>query len=118
MKPSKKAILLANAFSEILNDWIPDKLFEVNLRNKEKSYIDGGFCATHDFCDPSQAMIDAFKKLYGYEPSTQNQQHLNLIGKAWILAKDNEFKQLSTNTLKYDYRLVIQQNKGLGWEDV
>lgn len=87
-RPSAK---LANAFSTILNEWIPEKIFEVNLRNMEPSY--NGCCATHDFCDPNQAMIDAFKKLYGKEPSIHNKMHNSVINESWNLAKANKFKQ-------------------------
>lgn len=87
---SKKVIELANAFSGVLNQWIPEKLFEVNLRNKEASYV--GCCATHDFCDPNQAMIDAFTSVFGREPSAKNQKDNLLINNAWNIAKDSQFK--------------------------
>lgn len=61
MYHNETTIALANAFSGVLNEWIPDKLFEVNLRNKEASYA--GCCATHDFCDSNMAMAEAFQKV-------------------------------------------------------
>lgn len=90
----KKHILLANEFSKILNEWIPEKLFEVNQRNKEPRYIASGCCATHDFCDPNQAMIDAFTNLFGKEPSARNQKQNTLINNAWAAAKQAQFKQI------------------------
>ena len=89
---NKKAIELANNFSRVLNEWIPEKLFEVNLRNKEKSYSEGGFCATHDFCDPNQAMINAFVSVFGREPAALNKKDNALINKAWNMAKAAGFK--------------------------
>lgn len=87
----KKAILLAKEFSKILNSWIPDKLFEVNLRNKEAYYIEHNLCATHDFCDSNQAIINAYKNLYGSDPSLRNKKQTALINKAWNIAKENKF---------------------------
>jgi hypothetical protein len=95
MRKLTKAELLANGFSEIINDWIPDKMYEINLRNKEPQYKTRNWCATHDFCDPNQAMIDAFKKLYNKELSTTNKKHLELINHAWNLAKTNDFKPIN-----------------------
>lgn len=88
----KKSIILANAFSAVLNEWIPEKLFEVNLRNKEPRYA--GCCATHDFCDSNQAMIAAFVKIFGKEPSVRNQKHNDITNNAWALAKEAQFKQI------------------------
>jgi hypothetical protein len=90
-KPSSKVIALSNAFSAIIREWVPDKVFEINQRNKEPYYIDNGLCATHDFCDPNQAIINAFKQVYDKEPSVQNEQHNLLIIRAWNLSKSIGF---------------------------
>lgn len=87
---SKKTIKLSNAFSAILNEWIPEKLAEVNRLNKE--HAGDNCCATHDFCDPNQAMIDAFKSLFGKEPTGRNREQNYLIDNAWELSKTNGFK--------------------------
>lgn len=95
LKVEKQRIELANTFSAVLNEWIHEKLYEVNLRNKEKNYIEGSWCATHDFCDANQAMIDAFKKVFGYEPTGRDQKDNSLIDHAWNIAKHAEFKPYS-----------------------
>jgi len=97
---SNNIIKLADTFSEILNEWIPEKLYEVNLRNKEVSYTEHGCCATHDFCDPNQAMVDAFVKVFGKEPSTKNQKHNMLIDNAWTVAKTAQFKPFAQTYLQ------------------
>jgi hypothetical protein len=91
-KHSTNILKVAKQFSIILNQWIPEKLFEVNLRNKEQSYIDHGCCATHDFCDPNQAIIDAFKFVFGKDPSVKNQKDNMIINNAWTIAKTANFK--------------------------
>jgi hypothetical protein len=91
-KHSINVLKVAKQFSVVLNQWIPEKLYEINLRNKEQSYIDHGCCATHDFCDPNQAIIDAFVSVFGREPDTQNHKDNLLIDNAWTVAKTAEFK--------------------------
>ena len=91
-KHSINILKVAKQFSVILNELIPEKLYEVNLRNKEQSYIENGCCATHDFCDPNQAMIDAYKTIFGKEPSTQSQKDNTIINNAWTIASTAQFK--------------------------
>lgn len=100
---NKNTIDLANNFSRVLNEWIPEFLFEVNLRNKEQSYIDGGFCATHDFCDPNRAMIDAFVSVFGREPNSLCQKDNLLINNAWNLAKTAGFKPFDPANHRKDF---------------
>lgn len=83
---------LANEFSKKLNEWLtPADIAEINLRNSTTEYQQQGYCATHEFWDPNQAMIDAFNTLFGKEPSLQNQAHGDLIYKAWDIASKRGF---------------------------
>jgi len=91
-KHSINILKVAKQFSIVLNQWIPEKLYEVNLRNKEQSYIEHNCCATHDFCDPNQAIIDAFSVVFGREPSVKNQKDNMIINNAWLIAKTAGFK--------------------------
>ena len=101
MKYEDKATDLAKEFSRVLNSWIPEKIFEVNLRNKEASYKLNNCCASHDFCDANMAMDEAFQKVMQREfvffndeyPETeqQNEDDTDLINAAWNLAKENDF---------------------------
>lgn len=51
-------------------------------------------CATHDFCDPNQSMIDAFKSITGREPDVQSDEDNLYINTSWSLAKANEFNPI------------------------
>lgn len=91
-KHSINVLKVAKQFSIVLSNWIPEKLYEVNLRNKEQSYIEHDCCATHDFCDPNEAMISAFKTIFNREPSAINQKDNMIINNAWLIAKTACFK--------------------------
>lgn len=81
---------LADEFSRILNSWLsPDELTEVCRRN---AATEDGSCATHDFCDANQAMIDALTELEIEYFGGQNFLLGDLIDRAWDLARENEFR--------------------------
>lgn len=83
---------LALEFTRILNDWLtPEEIAEINRRDATPEYKD--CCATHDFCDPNEAILQAYKTVYGVEPSAINQKQLNTMSNAWKEAKNYEFKQ-------------------------
>lgn len=92
---NKKIIELANEFSRIVKRDLSDKLFEINLRNKEQSYILSNCCATHDFCDANELMAEAFKTVVGTEIDLQNDVHLDLWNNAWNIAKQAEFNTIN-----------------------
>lgn len=82
---------LAAKFSQILREWLTtEELAEVNARNQADEYKSGGVCATHDFCDPNQAMLDAMES-FGifYEGCDQTTEYL--INNAWRIAKASRF---------------------------
>lgn len=86
--------LISAEFSKILNNWLtPEEIEGVNLKNKTDEYIKQGFCATHEHCDPNEAMIQALSK-YGFEFDPQDERQMKLINKAWALSKQREFKVL------------------------
>lgn len=83
---------LAVQFSNILKEWLTiAKLTEVNERNKQYKTNNADCCATHEFCDPNQAMIDAFTQLTGREIDVQSDSDLSLTNKAWAMAKESNF---------------------------
>lgn len=90
--PATKA--LARAFCAVLNQWLTDAMMkEINRRNKLKGYVQA--CATHDFCDPNQAMIDACVKVWGREPefgdADPDGKDTDAINEAWNIARKAEF---------------------------
>jgi len=91
---------LAIAFSKQLRkDISAEDMIEVNRRNKTPEYV--GACATHDFIDPNQTMLDVFEPVTGHEfvffngdkPDTEKQfdADSSLMDAAWNLAKHNDF---------------------------
>lgn len=106
---------LAKEFSKILNEWLSkDEITEINKRNATEEYK--GNCATHDFCDPNQAMLDAFENVMGRElvffngdvpeSEKQNEYDMALWSKAWTLAHNNKF----STTAKYDAGGLLNKN--------
>jgi len=76
---------IADEFCRILNDWLkPDEIAEINRRNALPEYR--GLCATHDFCDPNQAMIDA-GAIFTIEFDARFNEDVALINAAWDIAK-------------------------------
>jgi hypothetical protein len=80
---------LSLVFTRILNEWLPpETIAEINHRNATPKYL--GCCASHDFCDPNQAMIDAMESFnVHFYPAPAI---LALIDDAWALAKSRRFE--------------------------
>src|SRR5688500_6323432 len=77
---------LSEEFCRILNEWLdPSEIREINRRNALPEYT--GCCASHDFCDPNQAMADALE-VFGIE---FHPELCDLINAAWDLAKGRQF---------------------------
>lgn len=81
---------LALEFSKVLYKWLGTiQMEEINSINKKAKYKG---CATGDYCDSNQAMIDAWEKLWGKcEYSATKVWMGNLMDKAWEVAKINSF---------------------------
>lgn len=91
-KPEDSVTQLAKAFSAILKTWLTaEQMQQVvgkNWRYQEESL---SFCASHEFCDANQAMLDAMEDLgYGDWPLSLMVTG-DLIDRAWDLAKANDF---------------------------
>lgn len=100
--------MVAAKFSAILREWLtPADLLEIDRRNKTEEY--GGLCATHDFCDPNQAMIDALES-FGLEYEGHDEVQGKLIDLAWSIAKANQF---DPDTVEEAMRLTKKQK--LSW---
>ena len=90
----KDAIKIANKFSSILREWLTaEELQEINDKNADYRMGIGTWCATHEYCDPNQAMINAFEH-FGIDIDFDNEEHINLINDAWKLANDNKFQEI------------------------
>lgn len=77
---------LSMEFCRILSKWLePSEIREINRRNAQPEYA--GCCASHDFCDPNQAMIDALEA-FGLE---FHPELFDLVDTAWDLANERQF---------------------------
>lgn len=99
---------LAREFSAILRQWIsPTDMAAVVEANKTPKYQ--GVCATHDYCDPNQAMLDAITKL-GLEWYGSDDPLDPLIDDAWKIAKQADFDPEKI----VDWRFLIKDHSGRG----
>lgn len=88
---------LAAKFVEVMQQWADDAsvdyltrsdLAEIDRRNSLPEYA--GFCASHDFCDPNQAMIDALDS-FGLQFDPSDEVVGKLIDDAWQKSKSAGF---------------------------
>lgn len=90
VKRFKEVKALSIVFVRILNEWLtPEQIAEVNKFNAVPE--NSRFCGTHNFCDPNQAMIDAFTEIYKRECEALNDADNELINAAWDLSKMHKF---------------------------
>lgn len=78
---------LSDEFCRILNERLtPEQIKEINRRNAVSE--NPACCASHDFCDANQAMIDALE-VFGieFDPETPT----DLINAAWGIAQKRGF---------------------------
>ncbi len=79
---------LALEFSNILKSWLSsDQMIAVNARNEGA----GDSCATHDFCDANEAMIEAFTIVFKRDIDFQSDTDMMHMNKSWYFAKTNKF---------------------------
>lgn len=95
--------ILSHEFSRIINEWLTtEEIIEINKRNATPEYANS--CATHEFCDPNEAMLMAFSKVYGKE-FTLTKGNMKLWNSAWDLSKANGF-----NVMHF-YKITIRQGR-------
>lgn len=88
---------LSQVFTRILTDWLGvEKLAQVVALNGTPEY--SGCCASHDFCDSNQAIIDAWNELSAVEIDSGSTEHAYLLNKAWDMAKANSFGLVAVKT--------------------
>lgn len=84
------AEMLATKFSKVLNEWLTaEQMDEVRQRNAGGDPL---CCATHDFCDANQAMLDALDEAGIEWGGPEDDEGNRLISKAWDLAKSRGFR--------------------------
>lgn len=102
---------LAYAFAQYVRDWLTEKQLEtVVKRNSTEEYSEA--CATHDFIDSNQAMIEAYKCIYKREPCMLLKEDVNLINKSWAIARGLNFDFSIYDKERNDTKVVIVIRKG------
>ena len=80
---------LAATFAAIIREWAGDDLPTIVERNKT---YPASVCATHDFFDANDAMIEAFDRCgLPTDSLADDEDSCRLWGAAWTLAKNSEF---------------------------
>ena len=84
--PSVVQVCLA-FITEIKKSLSANQIAEVVSRNKD---YEEGICASHDFCDANQCMLDAWKRL-GHPMNFQAENQMGITDQAWTLARKGKF---------------------------
>ena len=77
---------LGDEFINFLGGWLTDyEMGEIQRRNATPAYA--ACCASHDFCDPNEALSYAFEVTAKRELDLANPLHLDLCNAAWEYAR-------------------------------
>lgn len=89
-----QTIQLANRFSALIREWLTaDELAAVNKTN----VAEPGYCATHECCDPNEAMMLAFVEVFGRDMDPMADERI--YGAAWKAASDAGFQPINEETV-------------------
>lgn len=82
--------ILADNFSEALQKDLSEADFNelVKLNKTSKS----AYCLSHDYTDANGLMAICYEKLFDENFDPTKQAHMNILNKAWTLARKNNFK--------------------------
>jgi hypothetical protein len=87
----RNAQTLAAQFSAyICSELTPEQVDIVNEKNYSLEYA--GCCATHDYLDSNQTMLDAFFTVFDREAQLCSERDHRLISEAWEISKQAKFK--------------------------
>lgn len=85
--------LLAQAFAEKLGEALTHaQWLEMEKRNRSEEYVRLNMCASHDFCDANEVMLEAFVAVLDREPEfltddNPSETDSDLWNEAWTLAR-------------------------------
>ena len=98
MRPIITTSIVADVFRQILQGWLtPEELAAVDAENERRG---DNTCASHDYCDPNMAMMEAMQRFDLPWPTDEdgeirdeeyNEAHCALWNEAWGLAKARGF---------------------------
>lgn len=84
-----QTIQLTNRFSALIREWLTaEELAYVVATNA----VNPHYCATHDYCDPNEAMIQAFVEVMGRDLDPIADE--DAINAAWSAARAAEFQDI------------------------
>lgn len=83
---------LAGAFSAVVRRELAPHLAEIRRENaKRAKQGDSGSCATHDYCDANELMVEAWRVVFAAEPEIDGAE-MDVMNAAWDLAKARGFR--------------------------
>jgi hypothetical protein len=96
MNPQETIVRIATTFSRKLHDTLgADTMAAIVARNATPEYALSGSCATHDFIDANQVMLDAFAQVTGADARLSDfsgsEADFDAMGAAWDIAADSQF---------------------------
>lgn len=84
----KNILALADAFSEELSKILSnEQLLTIDTENIKRK---DNTCASHDYCDPNECMLAAYKTVF-LEDFDFDDEGLSVMNPAWTLAKERGF---------------------------
>lgn len=88
MTRDKQVAAMAEAFAEVMRQWLSEEEFaEMKRLNETDLAYAKGACASHDFCDANMAMEAAFRQVMGRSIAADSQEDANIWNDAWELAR-------------------------------
>ena len=83
-------IELSEVFTGIIIQWLTSE--EIKEVNRKNAITGDSSCATHEYCDPNEAMYQAFKSVKGREINYEDGEDIELMNRAWAMSKKQQFK--------------------------
>lgn len=85
----KHVVAIAEAFAEVLRQWLSKDEFDAmkRLNETDRDYADGGACASHNYCDANMAMGAAFEQVIGRDAPGNSAEDTAIWNDAWSLAR-------------------------------
>ena len=85
-----QTIKLSTEFARIIRSWhTAEQLAAIDAENKAHPED----CASHNYCDANEAMLEAFPNVMGREHDAASQSDTDAINTAWDAAKKRGFSK-------------------------
>ncbi|WLA79536.1 hypothetical protein [Bradyrhizobium elkanii] len=88
MTRDQQVIAIAEAFSELMRQWLsPEEFAAMKHKNEADPTYAGKVCASHDYCDANMAMWAAFRDVMGRDIDGDSDADCAIWNEAWDLAR-------------------------------